>query len=111
MVEIVVVVLLTSPPPRPAPAPAPVPAPVPAAVVVTIFASCHTVPFTDTASDDPRLVCARPVATHIFAPANHDAPVPYLSNNPARVSVIRLPKTPFHPSASATLAGVDVATE
>jgi hypothetical protein len=69
------------------------------------------VPFTDTASDDPRLDCVRPLAIHIFAPPNHDAPVPYFSNNPARVSVIRLPNTPTHPSASAALAGVDVATE
>jgi hypothetical protein len=98
------VVLLAIPPPLAAPAP-------PAAVAVTIFASCHTVPFTETASDDPRLLCALPLAIHIFAPPNHDAPVPYFSNNPARVSVIRLPKTPVHPSASAALAGVDVATE
>jgi hypothetical protein len=99
-----VVVLLVIPPPLAAPAP-------PAAICDTIFASCHTVPFTDTARDDPRLLCARPLAIHIFAPPNHDAPVPYFSNNPARVSVIRLPKTPVHPSASAALAGVDVATE
>jgi hypothetical protein len=85
--------------------------PPPAATCDTIFASCHTVPFTDTASDDPRLLCARPLAIHIFAPPNHDAAVPYFSNNPARVSVIRLPKTPVHPSASAVFANVDVATE
>jgi hypothetical protein len=99
-----VVVLLVSPPPLP-------PRDDPAAVCDTIFASCHTVPFTDTASDDPRLLCARPLAIHIFAPPNHDAPVPYFSNNPARVSIIRLPNTPTHPSASAAFAGVDVATE
>jgi hypothetical protein len=69
------------------------------------------VPFTDTASDDPRRVCARPLAIHIFAPPNHDAAVPYFSNNPARVSVILLPKTPVHPSAAPALEGVDVATE
>jgi hypothetical protein len=92
------VVLLTNPPP-------------PAATCDTIFASCHTVPLTETASDDPRLVCARPLAIHIFAPPNHDAPVPYFSNSPARVSVILLPKTPVHPSASAAFANVDVATE
>ena len=102
-----VVVLLVSPPPLPAIAVVPVPA----AVCDTIFASCHTVPFTDTASDDPRRVCVRPLAIHIFAPLNHVAPVPYFSNNPARVFVIRLPKTPTHPSASAAFAGVDVATE
>jgi hypothetical protein len=98
------VVLLVSPPPLAAPA-------APAATCDTIFASCHTVPFTDTASDDPRLDCVRPLAIHIFAPPNHVAPVPYFSNNPARVFVILLPKTPTHPSASAALAGVDVATE
>ena len=98
------VVLLTKPPPLDAPA-------APAAVCDTIFASCHTVPFTDTASDDPLLVRARPLAIHIFAPPNHDAPVPYFSNNPVRVFVILLPNTPVHPSASAAFAGVDVATE
>jgi hypothetical protein len=104
---VVFVVLLVNPPPLAAPA-----APAdPAVVCDIIFASCHTVPFTETASDDPRLLCARPLAIHIFAPPNHVAPVPYFSNNPARVSVIRLPKTPVHPSASAALAGVDVATE
>jgi hypothetical protein len=98
------VVLLVNPPPLAPPAD-------PAAICDTIFASCHTVPFTDTASDDPRLLCARPLAIHIFAPPNHDAPVPYFSNNPARVSVILLPKTPTHPSALPAVAGVDVATE
>jgi hypothetical protein len=98
------VVLLMSPPPLAAPA-------LPASVADTIFASCHTVPFTETASDDPRLVCARPLAIHIFAPPNHDAPVPYFSNIPARVSVIRLPKTPTHPLLTSHVAGVEVATE
>ena len=101
---VVLVVLLANPPPLAAPD-------APAATALTIFASCHTVPFTETASDDPRLDCARPLAIHIFAPTNHDAPVPYFSNNPARVFIIRLPKTPVHPSASAALEGVDVATE
>jgi hypothetical protein len=98
------VILLTIPLPLAAPA-------TPAATCDTIFASCHTVPFTDTTRDDPRLVCARPLAIHIFAPENHAAPVPNLSNIPARVSVIRLPKTPVHPSASAAFEGEDVATE
>jgi hypothetical protein len=101
------VVLLINPPPLPAVAAIPTPA----VDRETIFASCHTVPLTDTASDDPRLVCARPLAIHIFAPANHVAPVPNLSNIPVRVFVILLPKTPVHPSALPAVAGVDVATE
>ena len=104
MVVVAVVVRFSSPLPLAAPA-------APAVTALTIFASCQTVPFTDTANDDPRRDCGRPLAIHIFALPNHDAHVPYFSNNPVRVSVIRLPKTPTHPSASAAFEGVDVATE
>ena len=71
-VDELVIDRLNNPPPLPAVATVPAPA----AALDTIFASCHTVPFTETASDDPRLVRALPPAIHIFAPENQAAPVP-----------------------------------